>query len=57
MEDLIIWMSYGFASFYFAGRFLGIRDNNLKNIALFGLALGGLRDYTGKDIIYLFSKK
>lgn len=57
MEDLVFWMSYGFFSFYFAGRFLGIRDNNLKNVALCGLALGGLRDYTGKDIIYLFSKK
>lgn len=56
MEDLIFWMSYGFVSFYFAGRFIGIRDNYLKNVALIGLALGGIRDFTGKDIIYLFSK-
>jgi len=57
MEDLIIWMSYGFASFYFAGRFLGLRDNNLKTTAIVGLVLGGIRDFTGKDIIYLFIKK
>jgi hypothetical protein len=58
MEDNIIyWMSYGFVSFYFAGRFLGARDNNLKNIALVGLVLGGIREFTGKDIIYLFLKE
>jgi hypothetical protein len=57
MEDLICWMSYGFASFYFVGRFIGLRDDNLKNAALVGLVLGGIRDFTGKDIIYLFSKK
>jgi len=57
MEDLIIWMSYGFFSFYFTSRFLGLRDDNLKNVALVGLTLGAIRDFTGKDIIYLFSKK
>jgi hypothetical protein len=57
MEDLISWMSYGFVSFYFVGRFIGLRDDNLKRTALVGLVLGGIRDFTGKDIIYLFSKK
>jgi len=57
MEDLVFYMTYGFFSFYFAGRFLGLRDDNLKNVALLGLALGGVRDFTGKTFIQFYFHK
>jgi hypothetical protein len=57
MENLIIWMSYGYGSFYFFGDFIGLRDNNLKYMALLGLSLGCVREISGKNLMYLLFKK
>jgi hypothetical protein len=32
--DIVIWMTYGFFSFYVAGDFIGLRNTNLKAFAL-----------------------
>ena len=53
MEDLIFWLGYGYFSFYLAGSFIGLRDNNLQYAAFVGLTLGGLRELTGKNILDL----
>ena len=57
MEDIIFWVSYGGISFYFAGSFIGLRDNSLRNIALLGLVCGSVRYFTGKPLTDLFFKK
>lgn len=54
--DLVIWMIYGFASFYAAGDFIGLRNTNLKTFALVGLGLGCIRELTGKNIIQFIFK-
>jgi len=54
--DLVIWMSYGFLSFYATGDFIGLRHQNLKSFALIGLGLGCIRELTGKNIISLIFK-
>ena len=54
--DLVIWMSYGFISFYVVGDFIGLRNTNLKTFALVGLGLGCIRELTGKNIIDLILK-
>ena len=54
--DLVIWMTYGFTSFYAAGDFIGLREQNLKTFALFGLGLGCIRELTGRNLIQLFFK-
>ena len=51
MEDILFWMGYGFSSFYLAGSFIGLRDNNLQYVAFVGLTLGCLRELTGKNIL------
>lgn len=56
MEDLAIWMSYGYFSFYFAGSFLGLKDDRLKCAALVGLSLGCITNFTGKSIVDLLFK-
>ncbi len=56
MEDLIIWMTFGFLSFYSAGSFIGFKESSLKNIALLGLSLGCLREYTGRSPLALLMK-
>jgi len=56
MEDLVIWMTYGFTSFYFAGSFLGFKDTSLKNVALIGLGLGCLREFSGYTPLALVMK-
>jgi hypothetical protein len=53
MEDLVLWISYGYFSFYFAGSFIGLKDNSLKGAALFGLSLGCISNFTGKSIVEL----
>jgi hypothetical protein len=55
--DLVIWMSYGFFSFYASGNFIGLRNTNLKTFALLGLGLGCITELTGKNIIQLIFKK
>ncbi len=57
MENLVIWMSYGYFSFYFAGNFIGVEGNNLKALALVGLSLGCITEITGKSIIRLITNK
>lgn len=57
MEDLIIWMSYGYGSFYFFGSFIGLEYDNLKYMALLGLGLGCVRDISGKSLMNLLFKK
>lgn len=57
MENLVIWMSYGYFSFYIAGNFIGFDGNNLKAIALLGLSLGCVSEITGKSILKLISNK
>ena len=56
MEDLIIWMTFGFTSFYLAGSFIGFKDTSLKNVALIGLGLGCLRECTGRSPFDLLMK-
>jgi len=56
MEDLVIWMTYGFTSFYFAGSFIGFKGMNLKYIALLGLGIGCLRECTGRSPLDLLMK-
>jgi len=57
MEDLVIWMTFGFFSFYSAGSFIGFKDTSLKNVALIGLGLGCFREFTGKSPLdWLFNK-
>ena len=55
--ELVLWMAYGFYSFYAAGDFIGLRDTNAKTFALIGLGLGCLRELTGKSIVDLISRK
>ena len=57
MENLILCMSYGFFSFYLTGSFIGFTDTNLQSVALFGLALGCLREFTGKTLLELLFNK
>jgi hypothetical protein len=56
MENLVIWMSYGFFSFYSAGSFIGFKDIHLKNVALIGLGLGCLREFSGRTPLALLMK-
>ena len=55
--DIVLWMSYGFFSFYATGDFIGLRDTNLKTFALIGLGLGCIQEITGKNIVQLISRK
>jgi len=55
--ELVIWMGYGFYSFYVAGDVIGLRDTNLKTFALLGLGLGCLRELSGKSLLDLVFKK
>ena len=55
--DIVIWMTYGFFSFYVAGDFIGLRNTNLKAFALIGLGLGCITELTGKNITQLISRK
>lgn len=55
--DIVLWMGYGFFSFYTAGDLIGLRDTNLKTFALIGLLAGCVRDLTGKSPIELVFKK
>ena len=55
--DLVIWMGYGFFSFYITGDFIGVRDQNLKAFALVGLGLGCVRELTGKNLVDLVFRK
>ena len=55
--DLVLWMSYGYFSFYITGDFIGLRSTNLKTFALLGLGLGCITELTGKNIIQLIFKK
>jgi hypothetical protein len=55
--DLVLWMGYGFFSFYAAGDLIGLRDTNLKTFALVGLGIGCLSEITGKSLVELVFKK
>ena len=48
--ELVIWMGYGFYSFYVAGDVIGLSDTNLKTFALVGLGLGCVR-----ELLFTFS--
>ena len=55
--ELVIWMGYGFYSFYLAGDFIGLSNENLKTFALLGLGLGCVREFSGKSLIDLVFRK
>ena len=56
MSDLVMWLTYGFGTFYFTGDFIGLKGQNLKMFALLGLTLGGVRELTGKSLVNLLFK-
>jgi hypothetical protein len=55
--DLVLWMAYGFGTFYFTGDLIGLKNQDLKAFALVGLSLGCLREYTGRSIIELLLRR